>query len=78
VQATKIGSPAAAALRKRSRLTAFDHHAVTAGALYRPGIERHAVFAGTDQDIARPFGHLAVLPLYQAEIAGLVSGPSEA
>ena len=42
-----------------AKLAAFDDIRATADARHRLAIERHAVFAGTDQDMSRPFGHRA-------------------
>ncbi len=46
-----------------AKLTAFENLGATAGALDRLAVERHGVFAGTDQDFTRPFGHRARYPL---------------
>jgi hypothetical protein len=46
-----------------AELAALDDIGAAADAGYRLAVERHAVFAGTDQDFARPFGHRTRLPL---------------
>ena len=40
-----------------AEMAAFDDLGAAAGAPHRVGVERHGVFAGADQDFARPFGH---------------------
>ena len=45
-----------------AKLAAFDNFRAAADARHSLASERHRVFAGTDQDVTRPFGHPADLP----------------
>ena len=63
VQATVIGLAAGRRLAEAlqfgaAELASFDDLGIAAGAADRGTIEHHGVVAGTDQDFARPLGHL--------------------
>src|SRR6185437_13790043 len=58
-----------------AKLAALDDNHVFARTAHRLAIKRHAVFAGTDQDVARPFGHPTHLPFTSLARVLTAKGP---